>query len=293
MTDTNFIEFLKDTPLYVPTRISGFLDKTVIDKQRKQQAVTKIQSCQARIDSDIKPRLFCDSEGCNTETFFEHMVLSELDIPLQKKATNKLSLRCCNCKKTLYKFFIEIESDITQNADNSTVFNIQKVGQVPRYGVRAPKKALNLLGKERELFFKGLNCEREGMGIGAFSYFRRVIDSQKSKIFDEIIKVLDLSEGNEELIEQLKEAKVETQFTSSVNKIKAGLPESLQIAGHNPLTLLYSALSEGLHSQTDSECLEMAHDIKIVLYAFAEKLEIALKSHQELAQAVSRLAKRK
>lgn len=292
MTDISFIEFLKDTPLYAPTSISGFLSKATIERQRKEQAIGK-QSCEATIESSVKPRLFCNSKGCNTETFFEHTQLSQLKISLQNDVTNKLILRCCNCRENVYEIFIKIESDIKQNADNSTVFNIQKVGQIPRYGERPPKKALKLLGRERELFFKGLNCEREGMGIGAFSYFRRVIDSQKNKIFDEIIKVLELSDGNEELIEQLKEAKVETQFTSSVNKINAGLPESLQIAGHNPLTLLYSALSEGLHSQTDSECLEMAHDIKIVLYGFAEKLEIALNSSQELTQAVSRLAQRK
>ena len=36
------------------------------------------------------------------------------------------------------------------------------------------------------------------------------------------------------------------------------MPESLLINGHSPILLLHSALSEGLHAQTDEQCLELA-----------------------------------
>ncbi len=61
------------------------------------------------------------------------------------------------------------------------------------------------------------------------------------------------------------------------------------INGHNPITLLHSALSIGLHAQTDEECLDSAHDVRIVLAELAERLGQAMKDHAELNSAVQRL----
>jgi hypothetical protein len=65
----------------------------------------------------------------------------------------------------------------------------------------------------------------------------------------------------------------------------------LLINGHNPLTLLYSALSIGIHEQTDEKCLELAHDVRVVLIELSERFGQALKDEAELDSAVSRLMK--
>ncbi|WP_333003067.1 hypothetical protein [Vibrio coralliilyticus] len=170
---------------------------------------------------------------------------------------------------------------------------VEKIGEYPKFGKPIPPQALKLIGSERDLFFKGNNCENMGLGIGAFSYYRRVIDAKKDKIFDQIIKVLELREGNEDLIAELNQAKQETQFTNAVDKIKKALPDSLNINGHNPLTLLYSALSEGLHSHTDEECLEYAHAIKVVLFELTTRLNEALKEDKVVVDALKLLVKKK
>jgi hypothetical protein len=90
----------------------------------------------------------------------------------------------------------------------------------------------------------------------------------------------------------LTEARLETQFSSAVEKIKHAIPEALQIKGHNPLTLLHKALSEGLHAGTDAECLEIARDIRVILSEFSERLSDALKDKKELDEAVSRVIHR-
>jgi hypothetical protein len=54
---------------------------------------------------------------------------------------------------------------------------------------------------------------------------------------------------------------------------------------------LHSALSEGLHAQTDEECLELATSIRVVLTEFVERVAMALKDEAELDKAVSRLIK--
>ena len=96
-----------------------------------------------------------------------------------------------------------------------------------------------------------------------------------------------------DLINNLTAAKNEVQFSKAVDLVKAGIPQVLLINGHNPLTLLHSALSEGLHAETDEQCLELATSIRVVLSDLAERLGNALKDHAELNNAVGRLMQAK
>ena len=71
------------------------------------------------------------------------------------------------------------------------------------------------------------------------------------------------------------------------------MPQFFLIDGRNPLTLLHSALSEGLHAKTDAKCLELAKSIRIVLTELAIRSAAVLKDKAELKSAVSRLLKKK
>jgi hypothetical protein len=280
--------------LYTVVDVSDFLNDVEIKEQSSKRAMSNsdISYSQISISATLKPRLHCSSDGCEGYTFFEMLSDSQRLLYLLRPSIHKLVFKCCNCKETTYEFYLDIIPSVKQNADNDTLFKIQKVGQYPRHGKPAPKKTLKLLGKERGLFFKGAISENQGMGIGAFSYYRRVLDAQKDKIFDEVIRVLKLNVGNETLIQELTEAKAETQFTNAIKKIKTALPDGLKINGHDPLSLLYSALSECLHNHTDEECLENAQDIKMVLFQFSDRLDSALKDDAELSDAVNRLARK-
>lgn len=295
MGQVNFNEFLDEIPLYTKVDISGFLCEGTIKQQSKMIAASSggVSHAKTSISEDLKLRLYCDFKDCQNYTFFEVLMNTDFQISLSSPNEIVVSFRCCNCRKSTYSFFLEITSSVVSNADNKTIFQIQKIGQIPRHGKRTPSKASKIIGKERDLFFKGSISENQGLGIGAFSYYRRVLDSQKDKIFDEVIKVLKLTTGNETLTQELTDAKAETQFTKAVDKIHTALPDGLLIGGYNPLKLLYSALSDGLHSHTDEECLELAQDIKVVLFEFSERLDSALKESVELSRAVNRLAKKK
>ena len=95
------------------------------------------------------------------------------------------------------------------------------------------------------------------------------------------------------MVEALEAAKAETQFTTAIDKVKPAVPEALLISGRNPLTLLHSALSQGMHAETDEECLELASSIRILLSELAERTTAVLKDSAELDKAVSRLMARK
>lgn len=168
---------------------------------------------------------------------------------------------------------------------------IYKYGEYPSFGPPTPARVISILGPEKDYYLKGRRAENQGLGLGAFAYYRRVVESQKNRLLDEIIRVGGLIGASQEMLDDLKQAREETQFTAAVAAIKHGFPSALLPDGHNPLMLLHKALSEGLHAQTDDECLSLATSIRVVLADLADRLGHALKDRSELKAAVSKLFK--
>ena len=166
-----------------------------------------------------------------------------------------------------------------------------KLGELPIYGPPTPSRLISLIGPDRETFLKGRRCENQGLGIGAFVHYRRVVENQKARILDEIIKVSEKIGASSAVIEKLSNAKTEPQFKKALESVKDALPPVLLINGQNPLTLLHSALSKGLHAQTDEHCLGIAHAVRVVLTELSDRLGQALKDEAELRNAISLLTK--
>ncbi len=230
--------------------------------------------------------LHCKSDTCGGIRFF---IPSRDNIfPKEKKEEYLfLEYRCKNCEKTSKVYALQFTLIDQQNA------KVIKVGEWPPYGSPTPTRLLTILGDEREYYIKGRRAENQGMGIGAFAYYRRVVENQKNSIFDEIIRAAKNTLVPTESINTLLSAKGEGQFTRAVESLKGVLPPALLIDGHNPLTLLHNALSSGLHAQTDEECLVLANSIRIVLTELAERMGEILKDQTELKTAVSRLMTKK
>ncbi|RAP32727.1 hypothetical protein DID80_08530 [Candidatus Marinamargulisbacteria bacterium SCGC AAA071-K20] len=145
----------------------------------------------------------------------------------------------------------------------------------------------------KEMFLKGKSSENLGLGIGAYGYYRRVVENQKDTLLNKIINVLEKSKNTDKEVKVVKKAIKEKQFSKAIKNVKDVIPESLYINGHNPFILLHKALSDGLHSQTDEACLEYASNIRTVLVAFSERLSLALKNETELSKAISNLTNKK
>ena len=195
---------------------------------------------------------------------------------------------CRNCTKVIKTYALRIS--VTANGPDGTLF---KYGERPAFGPPTPARVISIVGNEKEYYLKGRRAENQGLGIAAFAYYRRVVENQKNKILDEIIRVSEKIGAPNEIIKELNAAKSETQFSRAVAVVKHGIPQALLINGHNPLTLLHSALSEGLHDQTDDQCLELATSIRVMLTELVDRLASALKEEAEVTAAVSRLLKAK
>ena len=191
---------------------------------------------------------------------------------------------CRNCQRSAKIFSLWVAL-----AKEEATAEIMKFGEYPEFGPPTPSRVITLIGPDRELFLKGRRSENQGLGIGAFGYYRRVVENQKSRIFEQIVKVSEKLGAGPELLTELKAAQNESQFSKAIESIKHGIPQALLINGHNPLSLLHAALSGGLHAEADDECLDLATSIRVVLTELADRMGQALKDEAELTQAVSRL----
>ncbi len=130
-------------------------------------------------------------------------------------------------------------------------------------------------------------------GIAAFAYYRRVVESQRTRIFDEIISAAEHVGADTTMVERLKHLRQHWRFQQSVDEIKDRLPQILLIEGKNPLELLHPVLSDSIHDRSDEEALEIASEIRLVLVNLAERIALAKTQSEELKQAVVKLAARK
>jgi hypothetical protein len=72
------------------------------------------------------------------------------------------------------------------------------------------------------------------LGIGAFAYYRRIIEDQKNRLLDDIIKVARRTNAPDEAIAALEAAKNEKQFHKAVEQVKDAVPSSLSSEGTTP-----------------------------------------------------------
>ena len=233
--------------------------------------------------------LHCDSEKCGGSRSFQKTLGSVLIKP-EVWNFEFLTFSCRNCRERSKTYAVALKTQSNSPTNGRTV----KLGETPPFGPHVPARVISLIGPDLELFLQGRRAENRAMGIGAFSYYRRVVENQKNRIIEQISKVAGKLGAKPEMLEEFAAAMKETQFSKSMEQIKHGIPDVLLINGqHNPLTLLHSALSEGLHADTDRECLEIAQEIRLVLTELADRISQALKQEDELAKAVSRLLTRK
>jgi len=191
---------------------------------------------------------------------------------------------CSACKKFERYFLIKFL--------NNPVWAIQKVGQEPGWDIKIDKNLSKILGRFEEDFKKGLICESQGYGIGAYAYYRRVVED----IIDELLDSLsDLIENSEK--EQYREALEKTKKTiiaqEKIDLVKHLLPSSLRPSGMNPLDILHGQLSEGLHEKSDEECLEIASNLKNILTFLLEQIMRDKEAKKIFTESMKKVLERK
>ena len=209
-----------------------------------------------------------------------------LDRPSITPSYKFIVYRCRDCQSITKTFAVLIHQSDFEDLGNAEVM---KLGEYPPFSAPISSRIQKLLSdSDMELYRKGVRAEAQGLGIGAATYFRRIVDEQWQLLVKEIRRAAERL-GVENL-GVYDSAMVETQFSKAVAMLKDAIPEKLLILkGENPLTLLYKPLSQQLHGMTDEECLQQAADIRLVLTVLLENIAEVMKDQDELTAAAKRL----
>jgi hypothetical protein len=266
-TSVSWKEFLENTPPETQISVTGATSLWANEKYRTNSPAIQLR---------------CTEPECNSVMWFDHQS-GEAYAELKKWKSGILHYRCRHCTKgwKVYAIYVRPIS--------ATETIALKIGEYPAFGNYTPARVISLIGPDREMFLQGRRAENRGLGIGAFAYYRRVVENQKTRIIGQILKVARKVGASPEVIRDLEAAASETQFSAAIDSIKPTIPESLLIDGHNPLKLLYSALSKCIHEQDDAKCLQLAESIRVILTELSERIALALKEHAELKSAVSKI----
>jgi hypothetical protein len=102
--------------------------------------------------------------------------------PESKGEVFTLHYTCAGCNKFIRVFLVKI---------NDNLDYILKVGQYHGFDISINKDINKSLGQHADLFKKGLICETQGYGIGAYSYYRRIVELITDELLDDISELLD------------------------------------------------------------------------------------------------------
>lgn len=230
--------------------------------------------------------LYCESSQCSKKMNFREN--GGYSYTVHSYVTYiHLHYICRNCEATRKTISVAVW---TYDKNEEEIMRAVKLGEHPAFRPHVSKRLLKSLTKvEIELFKNGCRSENQGLGIGAFGYYRQVVDKSKKRFLEKVIEVAKLENLSGDDITALEALRSETSFKRFFESIEGLIPSSLLIHGHNPFTALYKTLSDGLHDGDDKDCLGRAKNIRLVLEAFAARLDEMLKEDSELKSVISSL----
>ena len=213
--------------------------------------------------------------------------------------------KCTCCKISKIDFLLHIWSDnpIPQETievichdpssdplkQNPVNIYIEKIGEYPIRKAIIDKEISKFFDREsNNWYYKAKKSLENNLGIGAFSYYRRILEKELLHILAEVGKLKNSHSSN--INELIKEYKETNKVHLLYENVYEYLPLSLKALGDNPLKLLYKQISAGLHNLTEDECLKKSEAIDFVLTFVIRKL---YEEKSEMKKAISLISELK
>jgi hypothetical protein len=190
---------------------------------------------------------------------------------------------CAGCQDMRRRFLVLLSKEMW----------ILKAGQWPAW--EAPgidQRQMAALGTHGNMFKKGVACEREGFGIGAAAYYRRIVEGVIGELLDSIRTLLDEPQ-RQAYGEVLAGLKADTMAADRIKCVKDYLPTTLRPGGINPLDVLYETLSRDIHTASEEESLEDAGHIRSALVFLLGEVASHKERSKEFLESTKRLLEKR
>ena len=151
---------------------------------------------------------------------------------------------------------------------NDNLLKIKKIGQYPKKRLNINKSLKKFFNNDYIEYKKAVECIDSSLGVAGFTYLRRILEKNIKKLFNMLKE--DMSNNiNDEKYEKLIKAISEIDNKSPMSEIikitDNIIPDYLFINNSNPLKPLYAILSEGIHSLSEEECLNISEEVLLSL----------------------------
>lgn len=198
-------------------------------------------------------------------------------------AVCRLVYLCTSCQAGLRYFIVRFADDGK---------SVMKIGQYPPWSIDVDKDVQSFLGKHAGLFKKGLILESQGFGVGAFAYYRQITESVIDSLLDELAGLVPPAD-RDKYAAALAATKKTRVAQDKIDLVKDLLPDPLRPDNMNPLAVLHSALSEGLHAGSDEECATYAAEVREVLVFLVHQISVTKTSAKSFSAGIRKLLDRK
>lgn len=190
-----------------------------------------------------------------------------------ESGTSYFEFSCVSCRKSHRLYLVE------QVLDEDFI-RIQKFGELPRAKLNRDRKLQRFLKDDLDNYEKAIVCLSQEYGVAAFAYFRRIVENNIYRLLDLVQEDAQASERGNVGLEAIDELRKDSPMSEKIKVANRALPEYLKPDGLNPLGRLYQALSQGVHSLSDEECLTKANEIEGCLAFMVSELATR-KTHRE------------
>ena len=224
-----FATFLEEAPPGSERKVSDLCIFSMVDESPSRRVRRRVLNA-----PDIQ--LHCGTEMCCGIRTFECLVTDKNQLIYGEDSSQGdffLTYFCRNCRKGKKRFALRVHRKAAQSG------SAVKYGEMPPFGPPLPARLINMAGADGDLLRKGRRSENQSLGIGAFAYYRLVVENQKHRLLADIRKAAVRLGADEEQLRSIDLAGREKSFSKAIDRVKEALPDRLMVQGQNPLTLLH------------------------------------------------------
>jgi hypothetical protein len=261
-----------------------FKDKTALHKKVREVLESwplyrELRYTEIEPYSQIPQVILLNCWNCRKEQWWD----AEYSMGNYKSGFGTMKYTCRNCRRTETRFAFYWAAE-----EKSSVFF--KYGQYPPQSNEPPAElAPHLDSVDLDFYRKALTSRSFSYGLGALAYLRRVIENQMNDMLDLLAEAARQAGYAQELLEDLEKVKGSRRFADKVDYAAHIIPLTLRPGGQNPIDRLHDVASEGLHSRSEEDCIEIFDRSKFVFEYVFRQLKVQRAEAEMFQEGLNRL----
>jgi hypothetical protein len=141
---------------------------------------------------------------------------------------------------------------------------------------------------------KALRLRNFNLGIAAVAYMRRVVENRMNDMLEILHEAARAHNLPGELLVRHEEIKKERRFSTKIEYAGDLLPQNIRPQGQpNPMAVLHELASEGLHTKTDEECVDIFDECRQTFEYVFGKMRIETAQANDFVKGIARLAEKR